>query len=121
MSLSQLYGERTHGGYACVERSKAEGIKQRGGCCHKGHAIAHGPEPCVDGSVVKQLLFAEGLVGLGGAIGRPRSTWCGRALAALHPVLTSHGVPHVEQPVSGVQSEGYACAYTGIPFMGPHR
>eukprot|EP00955_Chlamydomonas_euryale_P035990 350290-Chlamydomonas_euryale.AAC.4 len=30
--------------YACVERSKAEGIKQRVGPCHKGHAIAHGLE-----------------------------------------------------------------------------
>eukprot|EP00955_Chlamydomonas_euryale_P050118 354465-Chlamydomonas_euryale.AAC.3 len=43
--------ERTHEGYACVrtnthvERSKAQGIKQRAGRCHKGHATAHGPEP----------------------------------------------------------------------------
>eukprot|EP00955_Chlamydomonas_euryale_P101658 365362-Chlamydomonas_euryale.AAC.13 len=40
-------------------------------------------------SVVKQLLFAEGLVGLSGVVGRPRSTWRGRAFAALRPVLTS--------------------------------
>eukprot|EP00955_Chlamydomonas_euryale_P086881 364253-Chlamydomonas_euryale.AAC.18 len=42
-----------------------------------------------DESVVKQLLFAEGLVGLGGMVGRPRSTRQDRALAALRPVLTS--------------------------------
>eukprot|EP00955_Chlamydomonas_euryale_P037396 350746-Chlamydomonas_euryale.AAC.1 len=42
-----------------------------------------------DGSVVKQLLFAEGLVGLGGVVGRPRSTWRDRAFAALIPALTS--------------------------------
>eukprot|EP00955_Chlamydomonas_euryale_P078297 363127-Chlamydomonas_euryale.AAC.8 len=39
-------------------------------------------------SVVKQLLFAEGLVGLGGGVGRPCSTWRDRALAALRLVLT---------------------------------
>eukprot|EP00955_Chlamydomonas_euryale_P058896 357234-Chlamydomonas_euryale.AAC.8 len=33
--------ERTQEGHACVEHSKAEGIKQRVGRCHKGHAIAH--------------------------------------------------------------------------------
>eukprot|EP00955_Chlamydomonas_euryale_P053797 355617-Chlamydomonas_euryale.AAC.18 len=33
--------------------------------------------------MVKQLLFAEGLVGLGGVVGRPRSTWWDRAVAAL--------------------------------------
>eukprot|EP00955_Chlamydomonas_euryale_P048129 353880-Chlamydomonas_euryale.AAC.9 len=42
-----------------------------------------------DDSVVKQLLFAEGLVGLDGVVDRPRSTWWDRALAALRPVLTS--------------------------------
>eukprot|EP00955_Chlamydomonas_euryale_P022966 242415-Chlamydomonas_euryale.AAC.3 len=43
-----------------------------------------------DESVVKQLLFAERLVGLGGVIiSRPRSTWWERALAALRPILTS--------------------------------
>eukprot|EP00955_Chlamydomonas_euryale_P068756 360210-Chlamydomonas_euryale.AAC.14 len=42
---SQGYRERIREGNACVEGSKAEGIKQRAGCCHKGHAIAHGPEP----------------------------------------------------------------------------
>eukprot|EP00955_Chlamydomonas_euryale_P088245 364362-Chlamydomonas_euryale.AAC.17 len=31
-------------GYACVERSKAEWIRQQTGCCHKWHATAHGPE-----------------------------------------------------------------------------
>eukprot|EP00955_Chlamydomonas_euryale_P055230 356064-Chlamydomonas_euryale.AAC.2 len=30
--------------YACVERSKTEGIKQRAGRCHKRHATAHGPD-----------------------------------------------------------------------------
>eukprot|EP00955_Chlamydomonas_euryale_P090195 364520-Chlamydomonas_euryale.AAC.3 len=39
------YRERTHEGYACVKRSKTEGIKQRAGRCHKGNATAHGPEP----------------------------------------------------------------------------
>eukprot|EP00955_Chlamydomonas_euryale_P073083 361616-Chlamydomonas_euryale.AAC.4 len=39
-------------------------------------------------SVVKQLLFAEGLVGLGGVVVRPRSTWRDRALATLLPVVT---------------------------------
>eukprot|EP00955_Chlamydomonas_euryale_P014576 156595-Chlamydomonas_euryale.AAC.2 len=42
-----------------------------------------------DESVVKQLLFAEGLVGLGGVVGMPRSAWRDRAFAALRPVLTS--------------------------------
>eukprot|EP00955_Chlamydomonas_euryale_P100342 365277-Chlamydomonas_euryale.AAC.4 len=50
---SQGDRERSHEGYACVERSKAEGIKHRAGalthtglgCCHKGHTIAPGPEP----------------------------------------------------------------------------
>eukprot|EP00955_Chlamydomonas_euryale_P056445 356420-Chlamydomonas_euryale.AAC.2 len=37
----QSCGERTHEGHASVERSKAEGIKQRAGHCHEGHAIAH--------------------------------------------------------------------------------
>eukprot|EP00955_Chlamydomonas_euryale_P063697 358750-Chlamydomonas_euryale.AAC.3 len=32
-------------GMLSLERSKAEGIKQRAGRCHKGNAIAHGPEP----------------------------------------------------------------------------
>eukprot|EP00955_Chlamydomonas_euryale_P080186 363391-Chlamydomonas_euryale.AAC.6 len=44
-SQSQSYRERTHKGYACVEHSMAEGIKQRAGHCQKGHAIADGPEP----------------------------------------------------------------------------
>eukprot|EP00955_Chlamydomonas_euryale_P088371 364372-Chlamydomonas_euryale.AAC.7 len=35
-----------------------------------------------------QLLFAEGLVGLSGVVGRPRSTRHDRAVAALSPVLT---------------------------------
>eukprot|EP00955_Chlamydomonas_euryale_P015914 170242-Chlamydomonas_euryale.AAC.7 len=41
------------------------------------------------GSVVKQLLFAEGLVGVSGVVGRPCSTWRHRAVAALDPVLAS--------------------------------
>eukprot|EP00955_Chlamydomonas_euryale_P034411 349785-Chlamydomonas_euryale.AAC.4 len=45
MSQSQSYRERTHEGYAYVERSVADGIKQRAGHCHKGHATAYGPEP----------------------------------------------------------------------------
>eukprot|EP00955_Chlamydomonas_euryale_P029949 315781-Chlamydomonas_euryale.AAC.1 len=45
MSDSQNDGEQTREGCACVERSKAEEIKQQVGRCHKGHAIAHGPEP----------------------------------------------------------------------------
>jgi len=44
-SQSQSCRERTHKGFACVARCKAEGIKQRVGRCHKGHAIAHGPQP----------------------------------------------------------------------------
>eukprot|EP00955_Chlamydomonas_euryale_P113355 366212-Chlamydomonas_euryale.AAC.19 len=43
--VSQSYGERAHKGYACVERSKTEGIKQRAGRRHKGHAAVHSPEP----------------------------------------------------------------------------
>eukprot|EP00955_Chlamydomonas_euryale_P007345 77848-Chlamydomonas_euryale.AAC.1 len=42
-----------------------------------------------DGSVVKQLFFAEGLAGLGSMVGRPRSKWRDRASADLRPVLTS--------------------------------
>eukprot|EP00955_Chlamydomonas_euryale_P104880 365598-Chlamydomonas_euryale.AAC.13 len=42
-----------------------------------------------DGSVVKQLLFAQGQMRLGGAVGRPRSTWRDRAVAALSPIITS--------------------------------
>eukprot|EP00955_Chlamydomonas_euryale_P089460 364467-Chlamydomonas_euryale.AAC.7 len=41
-----------------------------------------------NGSVVKQLLFAEGLVGLGGVVGRPLCTEWDRAVAALSLVLT---------------------------------
>eukprot|EP00955_Chlamydomonas_euryale_P040248 351631-Chlamydomonas_euryale.AAC.6 len=37
--------ERTHKVYSRVERGKTEGIKQRAGRCHEGHAIAHSPEP----------------------------------------------------------------------------
>eukprot|EP00955_Chlamydomonas_euryale_P062227 358313-Chlamydomonas_euryale.AAC.12 len=44
-SQSDFYRERTHEGFTCDERSKAEGIKQGAGRCHKGHAVAHGPEP----------------------------------------------------------------------------
>eukprot|EP00955_Chlamydomonas_euryale_P086251 364199-Chlamydomonas_euryale.AAC.13 len=42
-----------------------------------------------DTSTVKQLFFAEGLVGRSGVAGRPRSTWRVRALAALRPVQTA--------------------------------
>eukprot|EP00955_Chlamydomonas_euryale_P039188 351323-Chlamydomonas_euryale.AAC.11 len=42
-----------------------------------------------DGSVVKQLLFAEGLVGMGGVVGMSRSTWGDRAVEILSPVLMS--------------------------------
>jgi len=42
-----------------------------------------------DGPVFKQLLFAEGLVGLGGVVGRPRSRCQDRAVPARSPVLTS--------------------------------
>eukprot|EP00955_Chlamydomonas_euryale_P085655 364132-Chlamydomonas_euryale.AAC.7 len=42
-----------------------------------------------DGSVLQQLLFAEGLMRLGGVLSRPRSTWRDRALAALRPILMS--------------------------------
>eukprot|EP00955_Chlamydomonas_euryale_P045732 353223-Chlamydomonas_euryale.AAC.3 len=44
-SQSQSHRERTHEGYACIERSKTEGIKQRAGHRPKVHATAHGPEP----------------------------------------------------------------------------
>eukprot|EP00955_Chlamydomonas_euryale_P063858 358804-Chlamydomonas_euryale.AAC.1 len=44
MCQSQNYREQTHEGYACVEHSMAEGIKQRAGHCHKGYAIAYGLE-----------------------------------------------------------------------------
>eukprot|EP00955_Chlamydomonas_euryale_P042173 352225-Chlamydomonas_euryale.AAC.4 len=40
----EIYRKQTHEGFASVERSKAEGIKQRAGGCHKGHASAHGLE-----------------------------------------------------------------------------
>eukprot|EP00955_Chlamydomonas_euryale_P059810 357500-Chlamydomonas_euryale.AAC.2 len=50
--------------------------------------VGHGAR-MPDGSAVRQLLFAEGLVGLGGVVGRPRSAWLGTAVAALSPVLTS--------------------------------
>eukprot|EP00955_Chlamydomonas_euryale_P110562 366007-Chlamydomonas_euryale.AAC.10 len=39
-----------------------------------------------DESVVKQLLFAEGLAGFGELVGRPRSMWRDRALVALRLV-----------------------------------
>eukprot|EP00955_Chlamydomonas_euryale_P076864 362807-Chlamydomonas_euryale.AAC.4 len=42
-----------------------------------------------NGPVIQQQLFAEGLVGLGGVVGRPRSTWQDRTFAALSPVLKS--------------------------------
>eukprot|EP00955_Chlamydomonas_euryale_P104120 365542-Chlamydomonas_euryale.AAC.6 len=35
-----------------------------------------------DRSVAEQLLFAEGLMGLGGVVGRPCSKWWDRAFAA---------------------------------------
>eukprot|EP00955_Chlamydomonas_euryale_P064882 359094-Chlamydomonas_euryale.AAC.29 len=38
---SQSYRERTHEGYAYVERSVAEGIRQPAGHCHKGHAMVN--------------------------------------------------------------------------------
>eukprot|EP00955_Chlamydomonas_euryale_P088714 364406-Chlamydomonas_euryale.AAC.11 len=41
-SQSQSYRERTHKGYAGVERSKTERIKQRAGCCHKGSTTVAG-------------------------------------------------------------------------------
>eukprot|EP00955_Chlamydomonas_euryale_P092885 364743-Chlamydomonas_euryale.AAC.84 len=41
---SQSYRERSHEGYACVERSKTEGFKQRAGR-HKGSARRSGPAP----------------------------------------------------------------------------
>eukprot|EP00955_Chlamydomonas_euryale_P119050 366571-Chlamydomonas_euryale.AAC.27 len=47
----------------------------------------HGPMP--DGFVVRHLMFAEGLVGLGGVIDRPRATCRHRVVAALSRVLTS--------------------------------
>eukprot|EP00955_Chlamydomonas_euryale_P054861 355965-Chlamydomonas_euryale.AAC.8 len=41
----ESYRDRTDKGYACVERSEAEGLKQRVGRCHRGYTIAHGPAP----------------------------------------------------------------------------
>eukprot|EP00955_Chlamydomonas_euryale_P074377 362012-Chlamydomonas_euryale.AAC.9 len=41
----QIYRERTHQWYACVTRSKTDGIIQRVGRCHKGSATVNGPEP----------------------------------------------------------------------------
>eukprot|EP00955_Chlamydomonas_euryale_P046223 353367-Chlamydomonas_euryale.AAC.2 len=43
-----------------------------------------------EGSVVKQLLFAEGLVGLGGVVGRPHCKWRDRAVAALSLAHLGH-------------------------------
>eukprot|EP00955_Chlamydomonas_euryale_P059976 357557-Chlamydomonas_euryale.AAC.5 len=68
-----------------------------------------------DESVVKQLLFAEGLVGLGGVVGRPRSTWRDRAVAALRPVLT----PQLAAPGPLLDPRCLAALNTVIPFMGP--
>eukprot|EP00955_Chlamydomonas_euryale_P086209 364197-Chlamydomonas_euryale.AAC.53 len=49
-SQSQSYREPTHEGYACVECSKTEGIKQRAvqlpQTCHKGNAGALGLHAC---------------------------------------------------------------------------
>eukprot|EP00955_Chlamydomonas_euryale_P079941 363361-Chlamydomonas_euryale.AAC.6 len=57
---------------------------------HPPRDDAHAPHvarlPC--GSLVKQLLLAEGLVGLGGVVGRPFSYWQHRAFAALSPALS---------------------------------
>eukprot|EP00955_Chlamydomonas_euryale_P014748 158382-Chlamydomonas_euryale.AAC.1 len=41
MSQSQSYRERILEGYACVERSKTEGIKQQAGRVHEGNATWH--------------------------------------------------------------------------------
>eukprot|EP00955_Chlamydomonas_euryale_P104087 365538-Chlamydomonas_euryale.AAC.7 len=58
------------------------------------------------------LLFAEGLVGLGGVVGRPRSTWRDRALAALRPVLTSRLVWW-----GGVGMEWLRTMRSVVPFL----
>eukprot|EP00955_Chlamydomonas_euryale_P050864 354687-Chlamydomonas_euryale.AAC.2 len=44
-----------------------------------------------DGSLVKQQFFVEGMVGPGGVVGRPRSRWRDRAVAALRTDLVSVG------------------------------
>eukprot|EP00955_Chlamydomonas_euryale_P019919 212566-Chlamydomonas_euryale.AAC.1 len=88
-----------------------------------------------DGSVVEQLLFAEGLVGLGGVVGRPCSTWQDRAFATPSQVLTSRlaewgwflagsgpsavAFPFVTAPSSLLDPLCLAALNTGIPPVGP--
>eukprot|EP00955_Chlamydomonas_euryale_P106902 365734-Chlamydomonas_euryale.AAC.10 len=39
------YRKQTQEGYACVQRSKTEGVEHRAGRCPKGKATARSPEP----------------------------------------------------------------------------
>eukprot|EP00955_Chlamydomonas_euryale_P049491 354266-Chlamydomonas_euryale.AAC.6 len=59
-------------------------------CCEASTPRTRGRMP--DGSVVKQLLFAEGLVGVGGVVVRPRSTRRDKVVAALSPGWQGVGV-----------------------------
>eukprot|EP00955_Chlamydomonas_euryale_P056551 356460-Chlamydomonas_euryale.AAC.8 len=81
-----------------------------------------------DESMVKQLLFAEGLVGLGGVVGRPRSTWRDRAFAALRPVLTSrlagwswHGVAQERTQWRALCDCALPAAWSPLPCYAQHR
>eukprot|EP00955_Chlamydomonas_euryale_P096672 365026-Chlamydomonas_euryale.AAC.11 len=78
-----------------------------------------------DESEVKQLLFAEGLLALGGVVGKLRVKWQDRALAALRPVFTSrlagttcNGAPFVTVPCRLLDPFCHATLNTDIPFMG---
>jgi len=42
-----------------------------------------------DRSVIRRILFAEGLVGLGRVAGSPRCSWRDGTIAVLHPLVTS--------------------------------
>eukprot|EP00955_Chlamydomonas_euryale_P078124 363084-Chlamydomonas_euryale.AAC.6 len=89
-----------------------------------------------DESVVQQLLFAEELVGLGGVVGRPRSTWRDRASVAVRPVLTSrfaggvgtgwlrtvsNGMPFVTAPSPLLDPLCLAALNTSMPFAHLHK
>eukprot|EP00955_Chlamydomonas_euryale_P083560 363869-Chlamydomonas_euryale.AAC.28 len=86
------------------------------------------------GSVLKQLLFAKGRVGLGGVVGRPHYTWRDRALAALRRVSRAgwrggvgmgwlrtvrSGVRFVTASSQLLDPLCLAALNTGIPFVDP--
>eukprot|EP00955_Chlamydomonas_euryale_P008904 95198-Chlamydomonas_euryale.AAC.9 len=96
----------------------------------------------VDGSVVKQLLLVEGLVGPGELVSKPRSTWRDMAVAAMSAVhvlagrvwlagcgwqavvdkgsfMTAHiDDPFVTAPRPLFNSCGLAALSADLPFLG---